>query len=157
VAETLFILIFANILGPICPRKREERSIKEAADNSLERRKIIRYRMRAQVIFHWSRSRKERFQGEGTTRDVSLGGAYILTTTCPPVSTTVQMEIIFPPLHSVSSTRIRAKMKVLRVEPAIAGERRGGFSVIGKAFSVRAITKNSDPTAHSVNGHEGKR
>ena len=129
-----------------CPRNCEERGIHNAPENSVERRKVIRYRMRAQVIFHWSGSHKDRIQGEGTTRDVSVAGAYILAATCPPVNAMVHMEIIPPPLSNASSTRIRGEMKVLRVEHDISCERRGGFSVVGKGFSVYAVSKEpSDP------------
>jgi iron-sulfur cluster repair protein YtfE (RIC family) len=99
--------------------------------------------MKAKVAFHWIGSRNERVHGEGTTRDVSLAGAYILTATSPPLNTRVQMEIIFPALYTESSARIVAEMKVLRVDHEISGEPIGGFSAAGKGFSVRAVSKNS--------------
>jgi PilZ domain len=156
--QSLIILIFANLFGvPDGPRKCEGRGIKKASENSIERRKTTRYRMRAQVIFRWGVSHKDRFLGEGTTRDVSLTGAYVLTATCPPVNEMVQMEIIFPPLFTTSSTRMRAKMKVLRVENDAASERPGGFSIVGKGFSVRAVSKQlSAPVIDFANRNGAK-
>jgi len=98
--------------------------------------------MRVQVIFRWSRSRKDRFQGEGTTRDVSLAGAYVFSETCPPVNTMVQMEIILPSLSTAPSTRMRAEMKVLRVDGDISSERPGGFS-LAKGFPFVLTRRNN--------------
>jgi hypothetical protein len=112
--------------------------------------------MKAKVIFHWTGSDSERFQGEGTTRDVSLAGAYILTATSPPLNARVQMEIIFPALYTESSARIAADMKVVRVDRELVGEMKNGFSAFGKGFSVRAVSKNSaGPVASLVNKPEG--
>ena len=112
--------------------------------------------MKAKVIFHWGNSRTDRFQGEGTTRDVSLAGAYILTETSPPVNARVQMEIILPALYTESSTRITAEMKVLRVDHDTAGEVKSGFSAVGKGFSVRSVSKNSSgPISNFFNQREG--
>lgn len=123
----------------------------------MERRKAIRYRMRAQVIFRWGASHKDRLHGEGTTRDVSLAGAYILTAACPPIGEMVQLEIILPPLFSASSTTMRAEMKVLRVEQDNASGSPDGFSVVGKGFSVRAPSKQpSAPITGFANGNEGR-
>jgi PilZ domain len=141
-----------------CPRTEEGRGIKKASENSIERRKANRYRLRAQVIFRWGNSHKGRFHGEGTTRDVGLGGAYVLTATCPPVNEMVKMEIILPELFTTSNTRMRAEMKVLRVEHDTASEGRGGFSVVGKGFSVHPVSKQpSNPIAGFANGNGTKK
>jgi hypothetical protein len=112
------------------------------SDGSFDRRKVIRYRMSARVVFHWNGPRNARIRGEGTTRDVSLAGAYILTATSPPVNARVLMEIIFPALFTEFSTTITAEMKVLRVDQDIAGDMRSGFSVFGKGFSVSSGSRD---------------
>ena len=113
--------------------------------------------MRAQVIFRWGKSQKGPFHGEGTTRDVGLAGAYVFTGTCPPINEKVQLEIILPPLFTGSSTRVRAEMKVLRVEQGSGSEGRGGFSVFGKGFSLRPGSKEpSSPISGFLNGNEGR-
>src|ERR1019366_9966202 len=97
--------------------------------------------MRAPVLFHWKKSRNDRFQGEGITRDISGAGVYVLTATCPPVNSIVQMEVAFPQLQSAATMRIKAEMRVLRVEHDTAGEGRSGFSAVGKGFALRTISK----------------
>jgi hypothetical protein len=85
-------------------------------------------------------------------------GAYVLTATCPPVNEMVKVEIILPTLFTTSSTRMRAEMKVLRVEHDTASEGRGGFSIVGKGFSVHRVSKQpSDPITGFANGNERKR
>lgn len=131
--------------------------ITRATEHSVERRKAIRYRMRVPVIFRWDRARSNRFQGEGTTRDVSVSGIYVLTPTCPPVNSIVQMEVVLLPPFSTSKARITAEMKVLRVEHDIAGKKRSGFSGAGKGFVLRAISKQlSIPIADSAERLEGQ-
>ena len=122
----------------------EGKTITKTVEFSRERRKAIRFRMKAQAIFHWTKAGSARFQGEGTTRDVSRAGVYVLTSSCPPGNTTLQMEIILP-FRTDSTTRIKARMKVLRVEPDIAGDGRSGFSAIriGREFSEHSISKQS--------------
>ena len=111
--------------------------------------------MRAPVIFRWKKSRSERFQGEGVTRDVSVAGVYVLTSTCPPVDSIIQMDVVLQPLFSTPKTRIKAEMRVLRVEHDIASEGRSGFSAVGKGFSLHAISKqSSDPITDSAEKRE---
>lgn len=113
--------------------------------------------MRARVVFRWGKSQNGPFLGEGTTRDVGLAGAYVFTATCPPVNEMVELEIILPPLFTTSNTRVRAEMKVLRVEENSAGEGRGGFSVYGKGFTLRAGSKESPGMISGfANGMEGR-
>ena len=107
--------------------------------------------MRVPAIFRWKRSRSDHIQGEGTTRDISIAGVYVLTATCPPVNSIVQVEVVLPRLHSASKTRIKAEMKVLRLEHDIAGKKRSGFSAVGKGFVLRAISKQlSNPITDSA-------
>src|SRR5450759_2795419 len=90
--------------------------------------------MRVPVIFRWKGSRSIHFQGEGSTRDISVAGVYVLTATCPSVNSIMQMEVVLPRLHGAAKTRIKADMKVLRIEHDIAGEGRCGFSAVGKSW-----------------------
>lgn len=97
--------------------------------------------MRTPAIFHWKRSRNDHFQGEGVTRDISAAGVYVLTPTCPPVNSVVQVEVIFQQLHRAATTRIKAGMKVLRVEHDVMNEGGSGFAAVGKGFTLRAISQ----------------
>jgi len=109
----------------------------------VERRKAIRYRMSTAVIFRWSGPDNERFQGEGVTRDMSVAGVFVLTSTCPPPNAFIQMEVILPFLDGVSNARMKSEMTVLRVEHDIAESKRSGFSALGAGFSLRTFSKKA--------------
>ena len=80
----------------------------------LQRRAAVRYRLRLPVIFHWNDG-IERTEG-GFTSDVSLDGALILSSKCPPVGTAVRIEILFPaPDQSGEELRIECIGKVTRI------------------------------------------
>jgi len=76
-----------------------------------------------------------------------MKGAYIFSATCPPVNTTVHMEIRIPQSLSTPSVLIAAKMRAQRVDKALPGKRGGGFSVVGRAFGLRQFTQvwSGDP------------
>lgn len=113
----------------------------------MERRTNTRYRLSARAVFSWEGSEHKRFQGEGITRDLSLSGAFILTLTCPPVHSVVQVEFFLPPFHgTVATARIKADARVLRVEQATTGEQQSGFAVNSPGFgfpSVRELASES--------------
>jgi hypothetical protein len=112
-------------------------------DDSTERRTAVRYRMKAPTIFQWKSLGSDRLQGEGATRDISVAGVFVFTAACPPVNSTIQMEVILPPLRTALNTRIKAEMKVLRVEHDLVEGGRSGFSAVGKGFSLRPVVKQS--------------
>jgi hypothetical protein len=105
--------------------------------------------MNASVMFRWSGLESGRYQGEGVTRDMSVAGAFILTTTCPPPNAVVQIEVVLALPDGASRARMCADMTVLRVEHDIAGNGRSGFSAVGKGFSLRTFSERG---SHLVNG-----
>jgi hypothetical protein len=111
-----------------------------------ERRKSIRYRMNAPVIFRWKGPDKERLQGEGVTRDMSMAGAFILTGTCPPPNALVKMEVLLPLSDGTSKAKMRADMTVLRVDQDLAGSTRSGFAAVGKGFLLSTFTERASRT-----------
>lgn len=114
-----------------------------------ERRSAKRYRMNTAVIFHWRGPDNKRFQGEGTTRDLSVEGIFVLTATCPPANAQVHMEVILPLSDGVSKAQMKADMTVLRVDHDIEGCKRSGFSAVGKGFLLSTF---SDRASHVVLG-----
>ena len=113
--------------------------------------------MSARAIFRWTKSRGNHCQAEGTTRDISIAGVYVKAAACPPVRSILQVEIILPSLPTVRKTRMKAKMKVLRVEN-IADERRSGFSAVGKNFSLHKFsTRGFEPIPKLENAPEEQR
>jgi hypothetical protein len=99
--------------------------------------------MNATVIFHWEGSDSGHYQGEGVTRDMSVAGAFVLTATCPPPNAVVQLEVFLPLSDGVSKALMKADMTVVRVEHDISGNKRSGFSVVGKGFSLHTFSERA--------------
>jgi hypothetical protein len=105
--------------------------------HSVERRNHLRYQLDFPAIFSWESSHRSRLQGEGITRDISLFGAFVFTPTCPPVETTIQLEVLLPPLTGAKATiRIKGVARVLRVEPRREKGVTGGFAVLSDGFNL---------------------
>jgi hypothetical protein len=97
----------------------------------MEMRKEIRYRLDSQALFSWASVDLKRLRGEGTTRDLSVFGAFILSPTCPPVQTAIQMEIALPSLSGMKAgIRIRGIARVVRVEHSSGGVGENGFALV---------------------------
>jgi len=106
--------------------------------HSVERRKHLRYQLDFPAIFSWESSQRSRLQGEGITRDIGPFGAFIFTSTCPPpVESTIQIEVLLPPLPGAKTTiRIKGGARVLRVEPRREKGVTGGFAVLSDGFNL---------------------
>jgi hypothetical protein len=105
--------------------------------------------MNASVMFRWSGPENGHYQGEGVTRDMSVAGTFVLTATCPPPNSLVQVEVFLPLSDGGSKALMKAEMIVLRVEHDNPGSRRSGFSAVGKGFSLRTF---SDRASRLVDG-----
>jgi hypothetical protein len=74
---------------------------------------------------------RRRFQGEGVTRDVSVQGAFILTTTIPPPDVPIQVDLLLPSLTGMSSMmRITGRARVIRIEQRPSNAWIRGFAVV---------------------------
>jgi len=103
----------------------------------MERRAQDRYLLSARAVFSWEGPEKKRFESEGVTRDMSSTGAFILTRSCPPAHTLVQVELFLPPIHgTVATVRMRADARVLRVEYGPPGRQQSGFAVDSAGFRL---------------------
>jgi len=122
------------------PRKSGDTQIAHTSGHSVERRKGIRYRMNASVIFRWSGPEGGHYQGEGVTRDMSVTGAFVSTPMCPPPNAQVHMEVFLRLSDGASKALMKADMMVMRVEHDIAGYKRSGFSAVGKGFLLRTFS-----------------
>jgi len=105
--------------------------------------------MNASVMFRWSGPGDGHYQGEGVTRDMSVAGAFVLTSTCLPPNSMVHVEVFLPLSDGVSKALMKAEMTVLRVEHDIAGNKGSGFSAVSKGFSLRTF---SDRASRLVDG-----
>jgi len=97
----------------------------------MEMRRELRYRLDVPALFSWQSARHKHLHGEGTTRDLSALGAFIVTSTCPPPETPVQVEVVLPSLTGRNSgIRIKGEARVIRVEHPSGGHREDGFAVV---------------------------
>jgi len=102
---------------------------------SVERRKAVRYLLEVPLIFRWLGSGRSRLQGDGVTRDISARGAYVLSVTAPPMDAVVDVEVYLLG-YRVPKSRIKARMKVSRVDERTEGAARLGFSLVGDSFQL---------------------
>ena len=65
---------------------------------------------------------------------MSVAGAYILTSKCPPANGVVQAEVLYSLSDGPSRVSVTADMAVLRAEDGTAGPKQSGFSAVGKGF-----------------------
>ena len=108
----------------------------------LHLRVAVRYGLHAPVKFSWEGPRGSSF-GEGMSRDVSVAGAFILTPTCPPVGTTLELEISLPPLYGPTPTvQLKGKARVLRIERAAESAAQSGFAVVSQGFTMEELRRN---------------
>jgi hypothetical protein len=102
---------------------------------TMELRNRVRYRLSADAIFAWEGAQHGRLLGKGVTRDISLTGAFIFTSTCPPVGATVELDVFLYPVSGAVGKRvqIRTKAKVIRVEHSAETE---GFAAVSQDFTL---------------------
>lgn len=104
-------------------------------ERRLQRRSYVRYKLRLPVIFHWNDG-TDHTEG-GFTSDVSLDGALILSSICPPIGADVQVELLVPaPGDAAEEIRVKCCGTVTRVM-------RGG------SFGVRGVFNDQHLTRHS--------
>jgi len=96
----------------------------------IEMRKELRYRLDAPLVFSWEGVGLRRFLGEGITRDVSLRGAFILTTKTPPPDCTLRVDILLSYTGLKTIMRITGKARVLRLERPSSDTWLHGFAVV---------------------------
>lgn len=89
-----------------------------------ERRRAVRYRVQATAGFAYDGER-----GVGNVLDVSVGGAYVVCISPPPVGKDVDFEVHFPTSSAISpGLTLRSKGRVVRVE----SNSHAGFAVEAK-------------------------
>jgi hypothetical protein len=102
-----------------------------------DNRTSIRYRFSTWTKFSWKNGQGVRLKGEGVTKDISVCGAYVLTSAsiCPAPGTPVQIEVF---LAKLKQSRRRLKVAttgtVLRIEQL--SKRTRGFAVLGQSFEI---------------------
>lgn len=99
---------------------------------AVEKRKEVRFRLRAPIVFCWANR-----ASAGRTRDISIKGVFVICDTLPPVGTALSLEIYLPPFerNTLQRLHLEAAGKVIR---AAAGEESRGFAATAP-FALREV------------------
>ncbi|HXM94756.1 MAG TPA: hypothetical protein VOA64_11000 [Candidatus Dormibacteraeota bacterium] len=100
----------------------------------MDRRKTVRYRLEAFVTFSWDDEEGHCLQREVQSRDVSANGTFILSSSAPPVGTSVKLDVCLPRIGVAAPVRLEGEGHVLRVEYSPSGDGQTGFAVVGPGF-----------------------
>ncbi len=118
-------------------RAKMPKTLKQSSTESSppkEMRRELRYRLDIPALFSWQNSQQRRLYAEGITRDISVLGAFIVSPTCPPVDTQVEVEVVLPALAGMKSVvRIKGEARVIRVEHTSRDGGENGFAVVREA------------------------
>lgn len=97
-----------------------------------------RYRLRVPVIFSWQDGQEGQRKAVGLTRDISLTGAFVLTTSPPPLGANIRLKGFLPAVPgAVQTLQIYGNGLVVRVERPHDSQTQGGFEVAGRPFVLR--------------------
>jgi PilZ domain len=102
----------------------------------MELRNRVRYRLSADAVFAWEGAKDARLLGDGITRDISITGAFVFTTTSPPVGTIVHLDVFLSSRQGRGperSVRIETEAEVVRVEHSAMAE---GFAAVSRDFRL---------------------
>jgi hypothetical protein len=122
----------------------------------MELRKRVRYRLSADSMFAWEGAEHSRLQGKGLTRDISLTGAFIFTSTCPPVGATVQIEVFLSSGLGSGGKKVRISTDatVVRVDHTANSD---GFAAVSQDFRLLFGNRgrNNLCISRAERGHKG--
>jgi hypothetical protein len=104
----------------------------------MERRKHNRYRLEFPAMFFWKDARGTQHEGVGLTRDISVRGVFIFTSSPLSLESDAKLKVFLPPSRSAGPpVGMHLRGRVVRVEAVRGGEARAGFAVAGRHFSLR--------------------
>jgi hypothetical protein len=103
-------------------------------------RRQIRYPLRAPVTFHWIGRDGVAHEGKGNSRDISEGGAYIVTRSSPPAGAEILLEIRFPYLPELDRFhRIEMDGRVVRVDLLLDNRSGWGFAISAQRTVLQEV------------------
>jgi hypothetical protein len=113
---------------------------RSAASSSLRRRRHLRYPVEAEVKYQWSTQSSTLGEGDGRSRDISQGGAFVLTNALPPVGASIDLTIQLP-AWQVGAAALRMEMtgEVVRVDVPPGHEQKWGFAVCSLKTLLRRL------------------
>jgi hypothetical protein len=110
-----------------------------SADDPMELRKTKRYLLSAPASFRWESSEGIPQKGEGTTRDISTKGVFVLSKLGPHPGADIEVDVYLPSLSGrPRSLQLHGEGKVIRNVNSGAPE-------TGFAAEVFFDTDNSEP------------
>ena len=113
----------------------------------MDRRRQIRFGLRAHVFFAWTDRDGVTHKGEGFTRDISSHGVYIHAEGGAPTERDVEIDIniLLPSsLDTPRTLHMSGRAKVTRVESAINDKYSGGFVAESDSY-VLLDDQNQEP------------
>ena len=85
----------------------------------MELRKAKRYFLTAPVLYTWENEGGMLHAGDGTTRDISIGGAFVFAKSPPPSGVHVKLDLYLPSLAGLPrSLQLHGEGEVVRVSTA---------------------------------------
>ncbi len=110
----------------------------------MQERNYARRSLALPILFAWEDKRGVRRRGAGITRDVSAGGIFLFSKSCPPAGTKIEFNLFLPKMSEQSSNiRVQGEGRVLRVELPREAEERSGFAAAHMEFVLRSVEKES--------------
>lgn len=105
---------------------------------AMELRKGKRFNLAAPAFFCWERSDGTLQDNQGTTRDISSRGVFVICSSSPPLGAHVELEVYLPARNGMPrAVQLHGEGEVLRVDRD--GDRAKGF-----AAEVIFQTENSN-------------
>jgi len=144
--------------GIQCSGVRRTNGLETQLDQEIrvERRTQTRYLVRAPALFRWEESHGVPRSIEAETRDIGVAGAYVVSAICPPLSTTVDIEVVITMPSAPLGGRLRGRMRVVRLDGQ-AGRNCTGFALSGDPFVVGGEAsgpEEEDPSPAKSNGKD---
>lgn len=88
-------------------------------ERKVRHRAAAKYRLRLPAIFHWDDGSEH--TECGFTNEVSVDGALIVCSKCPPIGSNVRVEVLLPsPDSDAGDIRIECKGKVICIQDHVA-------------------------------------
>jgi hypothetical protein len=116
----------------------------------MELRGERRYGLNAPAAFMWEAGGCGRVRGAGITRDLSIVAAFVMAADCPPVKSTVQIEIALPSLPGVKAAIcLMGTAQVIRVECRETGRGEVGFAVLKDGLDQWTLSDDLNRTVPS--------
>ena len=94
-----------------------------------EQRCLRRFKLVVPVLYRWT-DQEQRYD-VGCSRDISSAGIFIVSARCPPLHSSIDVEVVFPACDPLTSeVRLRCAGQVVRVQ--VSDNATGfGFAVVG--------------------------